>query len=155
MPNLALTLVHNFIAIFHISNYLGSQWHNPLILQLGDSSDLTGCRWVGGQAKREQIKELGVILRYLEPIPLSPRQIADSNRKPTDLACPILSQKSIDITKRRESLTWCSAQVIDILFIQFNLNNNNKYIHVLQSRTGKNNRRIPIFGYFRVFKEYP
>ena len=113
MPNLALTLVHNFKAIFHISNYLGSQWHNRLIPQLGDSSDLTGCRLVGGQAKREQIKELGVI----EPIPLSPRQIADSNRKPTDLACPILSQKSNFVTL----LSGANPLLDNKIFYLFNL----------------------------------
>ena len=41
-PNLVPKLVHNFIAIFHIPNYLGSQWRNRLIPQLRVSSDLTG-----------------------------------------------------------------------------------------------------------------
>ena len=41
----------------------------------------------------ESIKELEVISRYLELIPLSLRQIADSSRKRTDFACPILSPK--------------------------------------------------------------
>ena len=35
-------LVHNFIAIFHFPNYLGSQWRSRLIPQLRVSSDLTG-----------------------------------------------------------------------------------------------------------------
>ena len=42
LANLVLKLVHNFIAIFHIPNYLGSQWRNRLIPQLRVSSDLTG-----------------------------------------------------------------------------------------------------------------
>ena len=35
-------LGHNFIAIFHFPNYLGSQWRSRLIPQLRVSSDLTG-----------------------------------------------------------------------------------------------------------------
>ena len=41
------TIVYDFIATFRVTNYLGLQWHNRLILQLRVSSDLTGCRWVG------------------------------------------------------------------------------------------------------------
>ena len=44
VPNLAPKLMHNFTAIFHIANYLGSHWHNRLIPELRVPSDLTG-RW--------------------------------------------------------------------------------------------------------------
>jgi len=54
-----------------------------------------------------------VISRYPEVIWLSLRQIADSDRRPTDFACPILSPKKQlwDIPKRRESFTSRSAEV--------------------------------------------
>ena len=53
-PNLVPKLAHNFIAIFHISNYLGSQWPNRLVPLLRVSCDLTVRRWAGsnpGQVK--------------------------------------------------------------------------------------------------------
>ena len=40
MPNLVPKLVHDYIAIFHITNYLGLQWRNRLTPQ--HLSELTG-----------------------------------------------------------------------------------------------------------------
>ena len=54
VANLFPKLMHNFIAIFHISKYLGPQWRYRLLPKLRVSSDLTGSRLAGtnpGQAK--------------------------------------------------------------------------------------------------------
>ena len=58
-------------------------------------------------------KEIEVISRYLELIRFSLRQIAEKNQRPTDFACPILSQKCQlwYIPERHESFTSRSAEV--------------------------------------------
>ena len=50
--NLVPKLAHDFIAIFHVANYLGLKWRNRLIPQLRVSFDLTGCRWVSSNPRQ-------------------------------------------------------------------------------------------------------
>ena len=54
-----------------------------------------------------------MILRCLKQIPLSFRQITNSDQKLMEFAHPILSPKKQlwDIPKHCESFMWCSAQV--------------------------------------------
>ena len=75
--NLVPKPVHDYIAIFHVTNYLGLQWVIP---QLRVSSDLTGHKWASSNPRRAQnnnyfflkkMKELEVISRYLKQILLS------------------------------------------------------------------------------------